>query len=422
MLRGPALEEVQWEKMAGKVVVLEFWDTQCEPCVAAIPHLNKLVEEFRQKPVVFLSVSGGNEDRVRNFLKRCPISGWVALDAPLIPTQSAFDVHGIPHTVIVNAAGRIAAITYPATLEARHLEEILAGKPCSLAQPQPPSTNNVTEVVSPVKFAKERPPLIEVSIRGPVAKPEGAFGFTRWKKSGFEFVAEKAGLKGVLAAYFRISPRLVIEEAKLPGGLYDLTVAGPAARSAELTTQFLLAVKSAFGIVVRTNNRAFDVYAMTLISTNAPGLKMGGRHAGGGEIPGGFLLPGFPMTTIATALENSLDRPVVDETQDTNRWGAELRWKMTPGEILKFQLRDQHIDRATIDSLTTLAADSLPQELVKFFSREDLAVLKAELLKPVNMRFRPDPALVIESARQQLGLDLKPVRRQLNLIEIRASE
>jgi thiol-disulfide isomerase/thioredoxin len=95
IVQGPTVETVTWEKLKGKVVVLEFWDTACVPCVQAIPHLNELVDQFSLKPVVFLSVSDDNEDQLKYFVKRRPIKGWLALDGAFKPTAAAFDLVAI---------------------------------------------------------------------------------------------------------------------------------------------------------------------------------------------------------------------------------------------------------------------------------------------------------------------------------------
>src|SRR5260221_417625 len=133
-LQGPPTQGLSWDKLKGKVVVLEFWATWCSPCVKAIPHLNSLVEQFQDKPVVFLSVTSENEDVVRTFLKKHPVESGIGID-DYEALNKAFHIRGIPHTVIVNADGRIAAITHPAQLQAHHLEEVLSGKKCSLPEP-----------------------------------------------------------------------------------------------------------------------------------------------------------------------------------------------------------------------------------------------------------------------------------------------
>src|ERR1039457_5194390 len=79
-IQGPPAAELSWDKLKGKVVVLEFWATWCGPCVKAIPHLNDLAEQFKDKPVVFISVTSENEDVVRIFLKNHPMKTWVGLD------------------------------------------------------------------------------------------------------------------------------------------------------------------------------------------------------------------------------------------------------------------------------------------------------------------------------------------------------
>ena len=44
----------------------------------------------------------------------------------------AYGVEAIPHTVIVGKDGKIAGVTDPLTLEAKHLENLLAGKEAGL--------------------------------------------------------------------------------------------------------------------------------------------------------------------------------------------------------------------------------------------------------------------------------------------------
>ena len=66
--------------LKGNVVVLEFWATWCGPCIAAIPHLNALTEEFKGKPVRFISVTDEDETKVRKFLEKRTMSSWIGLD------------------------------------------------------------------------------------------------------------------------------------------------------------------------------------------------------------------------------------------------------------------------------------------------------------------------------------------------------
>ena len=47
-------EHIKLSELRGKVVVLNFWFTKCGPCKLEIPDLNGLVNEFKDKDVVFL--------------------------------------------------------------------------------------------------------------------------------------------------------------------------------------------------------------------------------------------------------------------------------------------------------------------------------------------------------------------------------
>jgi thiol-disulfide isomerase/thioredoxin len=61
-------------ELNGKVVVLNFWYTSCPPCLKEIPELNKLVEEFKGKDVVFLGLATDNKQKIEKFLKEKPFN------------------------------------------------------------------------------------------------------------------------------------------------------------------------------------------------------------------------------------------------------------------------------------------------------------------------------------------------------------
>lgn len=68
----------------GEVVLVNFWATWCPPCVAEMPALHRLYEDYKDK-VVFLFVTGEEPEVVEKFLVR---KGW---DIP-----AYFPVTGVP--------------------------------------------------------------------------------------------------------------------------------------------------------------------------------------------------------------------------------------------------------------------------------------------------------------------------------------
>ncbi len=80
LLEAPAGAKANWAALKGKVVVLEFWATWCGPCVAAIPHLNELADQFKGKPVQFIAITDEDEKTIGSFLKKKPIRARVGLD------------------------------------------------------------------------------------------------------------------------------------------------------------------------------------------------------------------------------------------------------------------------------------------------------------------------------------------------------
>jgi thiol-disulfide isomerase/thioredoxin len=95
------------QSFRGKVVVLNFWATWCEPCRAEMPSLNKLRQSFEGKPVVVLAVNvGEGEGRIKEFLGKVPVEFPVLLDRDAAASK-AWKVRMLPATFILDREGRI---------------------------------------------------------------------------------------------------------------------------------------------------------------------------------------------------------------------------------------------------------------------------------------------------------------------------
>jgi thiol-disulfide isomerase/thioredoxin len=93
----------------GKVVVLDIWATWCGPCKAMIPHERKMVEKFKGKPFVLVSVSGDEKpETVKEFLKKEPMpwTHWFAGNEPDSMLRK-WNVRFFPSIYVIDSKGVI---------------------------------------------------------------------------------------------------------------------------------------------------------------------------------------------------------------------------------------------------------------------------------------------------------------------------
>jgi thiol-disulfide isomerase/thioredoxin len=91
----------------GKVVVLNFWATWCEPCRQEMPSMQRLQDKLAGKPFVILAVDfGEGPPRIREFLQKVPVRFTVLLDRDL-STANAWNVKVLPTSLVVDANQKI---------------------------------------------------------------------------------------------------------------------------------------------------------------------------------------------------------------------------------------------------------------------------------------------------------------------------
>jgi thiol-disulfide isomerase/thioredoxin len=95
------------EQYRGKVVLINFWATWCEPCRDEMPSIGRLREALAGKPFEVLAVNLAEpESRIRRFLEQTPLEFPVLLDRDTAAAK-AWRARILPASFIVGPDGRI---------------------------------------------------------------------------------------------------------------------------------------------------------------------------------------------------------------------------------------------------------------------------------------------------------------------------
>lgn len=91
----------------GKVVLINFWATWCEPCRDEMPSIQQLKSKLAGRPFVVLAVNvAESENRITEFLRQLPLDFTVLHDRNSVALK-AWQVKGLPASFVVAPDGRI---------------------------------------------------------------------------------------------------------------------------------------------------------------------------------------------------------------------------------------------------------------------------------------------------------------------------
>lgn len=175
--RGLDGNEITRETLAGKVAVIDFWATWCDPCMKSLPNLQKVAERYGDNDnILFLAVSVDNDqvtdDAVSEKFSEAKFSLPIARD-PNIAAREVFAVESLPTMVILGPDGVVQDyenVFDPDLAEnlTPKLEKVLAGAKLyeeTLKQYAAPSTggSGETQVTTAEIAARSEPTKLKMS-------------------------------------------------------------------------------------------------------------------------------------------------------------------------------------------------------------------------------------------------------------------
>lgn len=160
-----------------KVVILEFWETWCGPCISSMPHLKQLYDKFKDD-VTVIAVCHSDLEKSIAFIEKNAYPFHFLFDKEK-ELSKLFPHDGIPHTILLDRQGNVSNKTSPSYITEEVISSLIDGKNTNL-----PQTGSITSKAS----EDTEMPLFSFKISR--YKLGEAIGSVKenWKKISFQYV------------------------------------------------------------------------------------------------------------------------------------------------------------------------------------------------------------------------------------------
>lgn len=116
-------EKVSLSDYRGKVVLLTFWATWCEPCKKEMPEIQAAYEKHKEDGLVVLAVNFGEKlDTASSFAHHGKLTFPILLDRR-VNIAERFGVVSLPVTFFIDPEGIIRERVFGGTLTAEGIEQ-----------------------------------------------------------------------------------------------------------------------------------------------------------------------------------------------------------------------------------------------------------------------------------------------------------
>lgn len=106
-------KEVKLQSFIGKYIYIDLWASWCKPCIAEIPNLHQLEADYKDKNIVFVSISlDADKNDWKSKMKELKLEGH-QLEYGSSGYDKLMNVSGIPHFILYDPAGKLVMYKAP---------------------------------------------------------------------------------------------------------------------------------------------------------------------------------------------------------------------------------------------------------------------------------------------------------------------
>jgi uncharacterized protein (TIGR03435 family) len=329
---GPDLRSFDRSRLAGRVVVLEFFGTWCGPCLAFVPHMNDVIEQTADLPVTILTIGNEGRDELQATAAKYAMKGTIVRDA----NGSTFEdywVGGLPAVVLIDAKGQVLAYTHPSQITRRALEDALAGRSVKFEGEPPTTTLRNWDFRSPAERGGEQSQSSTPLTKASLERTDRLGGRTEQNLKTGEINAPGMPATALLAIAWGATPNEFEMKTKLPQGQFYNAHVVPPDGSLETARGILRGlVEQTFKIKVTRQVSPMEAYVLKR-RADAPALPTPAsdeKRVFRG--PGLFQMRDATMDDFAREIGRLAARPVVNETGLEGRHNFDLKWDIKGGQ------------------------------------------------------------------------------------------
>lgn len=105
-------EDITLSNLNGKPVLINFWASWCPPCVAEMPAIQKIYQEYGNEGFIVLAVNASNQDNLNNavkFVEKNNLKFPILLDSDG-QVSNQYLVQSLPTSFFIDRSGKIQEI------------------------------------------------------------------------------------------------------------------------------------------------------------------------------------------------------------------------------------------------------------------------------------------------------------------------
>ena len=99
------LKDVEVNKNNGKIKVLNFWATWCNPCKKEMPSLDVLSVKYPELSIFAVNLEKPNKEKTKSFFDELNVNNLEIFFDPEFKLAKQFKLRGVPSTILLNKDG-----------------------------------------------------------------------------------------------------------------------------------------------------------------------------------------------------------------------------------------------------------------------------------------------------------------------------